>query len=428
MAAPASPAQIEAKREKYIRFDKLGELYTYAAVVVGLILIQLPFQFPFDKKALYLLMGFVALFNFVWFRLLPKKFSGLFKTLIYYFSSTVFVALAVHYTQGIQSFASFLYYLIILSAAAALPINFFVFVVGLIVSTIWVEAVFFRTASIQLVPALGLALLHTWSITLVAVVGRFVFEEESRVRHAEQSKNLQNVKQIDMVKNEFVFIISNKLKEPILTLQNYLDSAVQTKTQNWSKDLVDLVNKTRENSSRLASLVNDLSDLSRIESQKLRLDLKSVVLSQIIGSTLSDFSMGASEKGISLIYLPPKEELAVIADGSRLHEILANLIDNAIKYSPAKGKISVGFERDGQNARIQVKDEGFGIPEEAKAHLFEKFYRVNRSSSEPKGTGLGLFVTKELIERQGGKIWYDSRVGVGTSFYFTLPIAKANGK
>lgn len=428
MGPSANQAQIDAEREKFIRFDRIAEIFTYTAVIVGVLLVQLPFDFPFNQNALYLLMGFVGVFAFVWFRLVPKKFSGFIKSMVYYFSSSIFVALAVHYTNGIQSFVLFLYYLIILSAAAALPTRYFITIVLFITGSIWVEAYFFHNQNIGFLQSVSLALLHSWSIALMSAYGRFIFDEESRVRYAEQSKSLKNIKQIDMVKNEFVFVISNKLKEPILTLQNFLDTAIKSKTPDWSKDLEELVSKTRENSARLSGLVNDLSDLSRIESQKLRLDLKPVSLSQLIGSTLSDFSMGASEKGISLVYLPPKEELVVNADSSRLHEILANLIDNAIKYSPAKGQISVGFERDGQMARIQVKDSGYGIPEEAKAHLFEKFYRVNRSSSEPKGTGLGLFVTKELIERQGGKIWYDSRVGQGTIFYFTLSLVKQNGK
>ena len=154
------------------------------------------------------------------------------------------------------------------------------------------------------------------------------------------------------------------------------------------------------------------------------MNIQNVNLNQIIGSTLSDFSMVATEKSIRLVYEPNFETVAVIADPSRLQEVLANIIDNAIKYSPINTQVSVSFSREKDLAKVQVKDGGFGIPDEAKVHLFEKFYRVNRSSSEAKGTGLGLFVTKELVERQGGNIWFDSQVGQGTSFYFTLPLAK----
>jgi signal transduction histidine kinase len=170
--------------------------------------------------------------------------------------------------------------------------------------------------------------------------------------------------------------------------------------------------------------VNDLSDLSKIENQKLSLDLKPLELNELIGSTLSDFSMSASEKSVVLKYEPNEKKIIVIADSSRLHEILANLIDNAIKYSPKQTAVGISFGQTNGFAQIKISDQGFGIPQEAKAHLFEKFYRVNRSSSEPKGTGLGLFVTKELVERQGGKIWFESEVGKGTTFYFTLPLAK----
>jgi signal transduction histidine kinase len=175
-------------------------------------------------------------------------------------------------------------------------------------------------------------------------------------------------------------------------------------------------------------LVSDLSDLSRIENQKLSLDLQPLDLNNLIGSTLSDFSMSATEKKVKLTYTPNNNHLIVMADPSRLHEILANLIDNAIKYSPSQTSVGVSFIENQGFAQIKISDQGFGIPEEAKQHLFEKFYRVNRSATEPKGTGLGLFVTKELVERQGGRIWFESQVGKGTSFYFTLPLQKKNGK
>ncbi len=230
------------------------------------------------------------------------------------------------------------------------------------------------------------------------------------------------------MKNEFVFVISNKLRQPILSLQNYLDTAFKAKDGTWAPDFAELLIKTRENSQRLARLVNDLTDLSRIENQKLSLDLQPIELNSLIGSTLSDFSMSATEKSVTLRYNPNTENLVVLADSSRLHEILANLVDNAIKYSPKNTTVEISFIKTDGFAQVNVSDQGYGIPDEAKQHLFEKFYRVNRSATEAKGTGLGLFVTKELVERQGGKIWFDSQVGKGTTFYFTLPLKKSDGK
>lgn len=425
ITAKVNPSSI-AEKEKYYRFERISELFTYLGIFGAFFLSFLPFEFPIDRMGLYILFVFVFVFCFIWFRFLPKKYTGLLKTLIYYYTTTLFVFVGVHFTQGVQSFAIFYFYLTVLGAGASLKIRYFFSIILLISGMLLFEALVFG-GNLKLVERMSLAALHIWALFIVALFAKSIFDEEIRAEAKEESTKLKAAKQIDAVKNEFVFVISNKLKQPILTLQNYLDNILRVKDQSWTPDFVELLNKTRENSQRLSSLVNDLSDLSRIESQKLRLDVKEVNLNQLIGSTLSDFSMTASEKNITLTYEPNPEMVVIKADSSRMHEILANLIDNAIKYSPSGTSVIVKFKRIEEVAQIEIKDSGYGIPEEAKPHLFEKFYRINRSASEPKGTGLGLFVTRELIERQGGKIWFESQVGKGTTFYFTLPLFQKNG-
>jgi len=415
-----------AEKEKFYRYERISELFTYLGLFGAFFLSFLPFDLKINRPALYILFTIVFIFCFSWFRLMPKKYTGLVKTLIYYYTTLVFVFVGVHFTQGIQSFVIFYFYFVALGAAASLRTRYYASVILLIILMLLFEAVIFGN-NLKKDESLILALLHIWALLIVAFFAKSVFNEEIKAEAKEESTRLKAAKQIDAVKNEFVFIISNKLKQPILTLQNYLDALLKTKNPQWSVDFVDLLNKTRENSQRLSGLVNDLSDLSRIENQSLRLELKEVNLNQLIGSTLSDFSMTASEKNIKLTYEPVLETITVKADQSRMHEILANLIDNAIKYSTAGTTIIVRFKKSGMFAQVEVQDFGYGIPDEAKAHLFEKFYRVNRSSTEPKGTGLGLFVTKELIERQGGKIWFESQVGKGTTFFFTAPLYQ-NGK
>lgn len=423
-AQPIDPASL-AEKEKYFRYEKISEIFTYLGILSGFILAQLRYTFPVEKRALYLLFGFVIVFAFVWFRLLPK-FVGFKKTFIYYFCSVIFVGVAIHYTNGIQSFAIFFFYLTVLGAAAAIPVRYFLIVVFTICGFIVGEAFLF--SSLSFFQSGSLAVIHIWGLFIIGLYGKVIFNEERLAKATEMSDRLKVAKQIDLVKNEFVFVISNKLRQPILSLQNYLDSAFKAKNQTWTPDFTELLTKTRENSQRLARLVNDLTDLSRIENQKLSLDLQPIELNGLIGSTLSDFSMSASEKSVALKYSPNQENVTVLADSSRLHEILANLVDNAIKYSPENTTIEISFTKTDGYAQISVSDHGYGIPDEAKQHLFEKFYRVNRSATEAKGTGLGLFVTKELVERQGGKIWFESQVGKGTTFYFTLPLKKADGK
>lgn len=419
-------AALLVEKEKYLRYEKVSELFTYLGVISAFFLTTLRYDFQVDRKALYLLFAFILVFSFAWFRLLPKKYTGFAKTAIYYFCATIFVWVGIHFTNGIQSFALFFYYLTVLGSAASLTTRYYLTVIGFIIMTLLIEAFLFSPLDFS--AAASLVSVQIWAVVVVASFGKMVFDEEKTALATGISERLKLAKQIDAVKNEFVFVISNKLRQPILTLQNFLDSALKAKDKNWSADFTDLLNKTRENSQRLSRLVNDLSDLSRIESQKLSLDIQPINLNSLVGSTLSDFSMSASEKKVELKYEPSPQDIIVRADPSRLHEILANLIDNAIKYSPLPSKVNISFATENGMALIKISDQGYGIPEEAKSHLFEKFYRVNRSATEAKGTGLGLFVTKELVERQGGKIWFESEVGKGTTFYFTLLLEKENAE
>jgi signal transduction histidine kinase len=427
MDQPAASVNLKKaqEREKHLRFEKVAERSTYLVVLGAFLLTFLPLPFAIERTSLYILLLLALLVSFAWFRLLSPNFIGPLKSFLYFFLSIGFVYLGVHFTGGIQSFAIFIFYLSVLRAAAYIEIYGFWFIVFSICGLLLVEASLFNT-DIALNERLSLWGLHVWALLLMALFGRYIFDQEKFVEESEESLKLKAAKQIDSVKNEFVFVISKKLKDPLQVLENYLSTALKSTDEGWTQDLRDFLTKAWENAQRLTNLVKDLSDLSSIESQKLNLELQPVSLNQVIGSTLSDFSMRAAEKSIALNYQPLQTEVEVLADPSRLHEILANLVDNAIKYSQKSTAVQISFSHDDKFAQVVIKDSGVGIPESAKPHLFEKFYRVSRAASEPKGTGLGLFVSKELVERQGGRIWFESQENQGTSFHFTVPLATNN--
>ncbi|MDO8260418.1 MAG: HAMP domain-containing sensor histidine kinase, partial [Candidatus Magasanikbacteria bacterium] len=375
VAAKESITTSLEEKEKYYRYERLAEIFTYFGVFVAFFLSFLTYKLPIDKVTLWQVFGFIFIFAFIWFRLIPKKYSGLKKVLIYYYFSILFIWAGVHFTQGVGSLVLFFFYLTVLSAAAALELKYFIPIVVAIASTMVIEGIFF-SSTISPEFRINLTILHIWALLIIAIFGKSVFNQEKIAEEYGESAQLKTAKQIDSVKNEFVFIISNKLRQPILALLNYLKAALKAGEEQMSPDIFDLLKKTNENAERLGSLVNDLSDLSRIESQRLKLNLEEVNLNQLIGSTLSDFSMVATEKSIKLIYQPNFDTVLVECDPSRLHEIMANLIDNAIKYSPKNTQVTVGFTKEASLAQIFVRDSGFGIPEEAKEHLFEKFYRV----------------------------------------------------
>ena len=188
-----------------------------------------------------------------------------------------------------------------------------------------------------------------------------------------------------------------------------------------STDGRDLLHLTEVNNGRLNKLLNDLQDLSSLEKGSLAVQLSNVSLRPIISEVISTQLPDAKEKRIALIQRGI-EEVGASADVDRLKEILTNLIGNAIKYTSEGGKVIVEVGKEGKFAKVTVADNGFGIAEEDQKHLFEKFYRVESEKTKSvKGSGLGLFITKQLVEKMGGQLTFKSKLGQGTTFYFTLP-------
>lgn len=406
---------------KFIRFERLSELFTYIAIIAGIFLTFLPYQFSFQRTSLYILLSIILVFSIFWFRLLPKKYSGRNKNLISYVLTIFFVGGVVFFTRGVQSPAVFLFYLTCLAAAASMGLRVTSYITVLSAVFILLQAVF-KTEELPLTQSFSLAILHVFGLFTTVSYGWFIFSEEKRAKDLHRQEHLNRIQEINRVKDEFVFIISSKLANPIITLQEYVTMAISGKVGEITEEQKDILSKTEENSKRLELLIEDLLDLSKIESGSLKLKIEDVDLGYVIGSTLSDFTLQAADKKISLLYDNPKEKIMVKADSARLHEVVANLVDNAIKYSPNESSVKVSFSKVGKFAQLNVQDTGEGIPEDEQKHLFEKFYRASNTKDKAKGSGLGLFICKQLVERQGGTIWFKSNEGLGTTFSFKIPL------
>jgi signal transduction histidine kinase len=410
------------EKSKYIRFERISEIFTYVALGAGAILASFPYQGSFNPANLYVLFFIILIFALVWFRALPKKYSGKAKNFIYYAATIVFVGLVVNFAGGVQSPIVFLFYLTCLAAVASMGLKEIALFTGLSAFVILCQA-FFGDDELPITQSFSLATLHVWGLVSTVIYGWFVFGEEKRAKEASQEAHVERAQEVNKIKDEFVFIISSKLASPVVTLKEYISTALSGKFGSFSSEQKDVLVRTEENSRRLELLVGDLLDLSKLETGKLRLDMEKVNLGDIVGSTLSDFTLKASEKKMSILYDNPKEKVLVKADSARLHEVIANLVDNSIKYSPTGSRVKVRFFKKGNTAQLDVEDTGQGISEEDQKHLFEKFYRAGDDKGKVKGSGLGLFISRQLIIRQGGNIWFKSKLGAGSTFSFSLPLA-----
>jgi len=172
---------------------------------------------------------------------------------------------------------------------------------------------------------------------------------------------------------------------------------------------------------RLSRLVEDLLDVSRLESGRLLLSRDAIAVDELVADVVSDFR--ASSPQHEIVLHRPAQSLRAIADRERVEQVVVNLVQNAIKYSPHGGRVEVSVDRAGAHARVQVSDQGIGIPKEDKKHVFERFFRAhNAATRNYGGLGIGLYVSYEIVERHGGSFEVTSEPGKGAIFAFTLPL------
>jgi len=230
--------------------------------------------------------------------------------------------------------------------------------------------------------------------------------------------------QADKSKDEFISLASHEIRTPIAALEGYLSMLNLQKVDIKARD--EIAKRSYESVERLSTLVKDLLDVSRIDQKRIKLNKQPTRLERLIQRAMEGFELQTRDKKIYIKFQKPEKMLPEAnIDPERVGEVFNNLISNAIKYT-YKGGITISLEEKDNMAQITVSDTGMGIPKNAISHLFQKFYQAETASSvlsnERGGTGLGLYISKNIVEMHGGKIWVESTEGKGTAFYFTLPL------
>ena len=225
-------------------------------------------------------------------------------------------------------------------------------------------------------------------------------------------------------KSEFVSVVSHELKLPMTSIKGYSDLMISGATGVLNENQTNFLNTIRNNVNRMATLVSDLADISRIESGNLRLEPREVPVWDVIDEVVTLTRTQVTQKNQTVTVDIPSELPKAWCDRNRLAQILTNLVSNANKYTQDGGAIVVHATREDGMIQIKVEDNGLGMTPEDQQKLFGKFFRsADEKIREAPGTGLGLSITKNLIELQGGQIWFESEFRKGTSFYFTVPVS-----
>lgn len=233
------------------------------------------------------------------------------------------------------------------------------------------------------------------------------------------------VQRANIEKSEFVSEVSHELKNPMTSILNYAKLIGAMGPVNEMQQ--EFIHTITNNVNRMAQLVSDLSDMSRIESGHLRLEMQEHQVSEIVRDVVASFRGQIEEKQQALVLDVAADLPAIWCDKNRITQVLTNLVSNAHKYTPPEGKIIVHAALNGQETvHVAVVDTGIGLRPEDQAKIFQKYFRAaDEQAKTSPGTGLGLNITKRLVEMQGGTIWFESQFRQGTTFHFTVPAVAA---
>jgi signal transduction histidine kinase len=249
-------------------------------------------------------------------------------------------------------------------------------------------------------------------------------EEDLRRHNEALEEENRRVREVNQLKSEFVSLVSHELRTPLTAISGYLDLLLEDPGARSTAKQQELLDIVKRNTERLVKLIDDLLDFSRIESGKVELRFSAVDMAAVIAEVVRLLQPQMEAKGQRLSFERPQSLPAVAGDIDRIRQILINLLSNAHKYTPQGGQIWLTAHTENGWVRIDVRDNGIGLSPDEQAQLFDRFFRAQQPAMRGvEGTGLGLPITRVLVEMHGGRITVTSAPGEGSTFSFTLPVA-----
>jgi len=240
-------------------------------------------------------------------------------------------------------------------------------------------------------------------------------------------QDVTHIKEVARVKSEFVSTVSHELRTPLTSIYGSLKLFSALMPQDIPSSARDVLNIALRNTTRLTDLVNDILDFEKLQSGKMQFEFKPVDLCAIAKESLSLVSPFTDQYGARVRLDLPDEPVIVRGDVQRLSQVMVNILSNAAKFSPIGSEIAISVSRGDGVGRVEIADQGFGIPEDFRARLFERFSQADSSTTRKSGgTGLGLNICKSIVDAHGGRIDYTSSIGVGTTFFFEIPLDRVS--
>ena len=267
---------------------------------------------------------------------------------------------------------------------------------------------------------------HNEKLVLRTIASPFLDENGQTLGTVYLFDDITREKEIDQMKSDFISLVSHELRTPLTSIIGFVSFILDGKAGAINDRQRNSLARVQRQSKRLAALINDLLDISRIESGRIQMEQEPISLLEIVTQRIEEIRPQADEKSIQMDLTAPESVPTILGDEARMGQVFTNLIGNAIKFAPNNGEVSIKVRVDGSLLHVEVIDTGPGIPAEERQKVFDKFYQLSDISTRQQGgSGLGLSITKSVVEAHGGKLWIDDgNQGKGSNFQFVLPLVR----
>lgn len=254
-----------------------------------------------------------------------------------------------------------------------------------------------------------------------------VIQEDDKIGTMIILHDITREKLVEKMKTEFVSLAAHQLRTPLSAIKWTMKMLLDNDLGKITEEQRDFIEKVYGSNERMIHLINDLLNVALIEEGRFLYSLNPLQMEDAVSTAIKNLQEKSKKRKVEIIFKNPAKPLpSAFADREKIEIAITNIIDNALDYSPNGGKINIKLSSDKNEVKFSAKDNGVGIPENQKQRIFSKFFRgENVVRLDTEGTGLGMFITKNIIDAHGGKVWFDSTEGKGTTFFFTLPVSNA---
>ena len=412
------------KAKKELRpYERVVEISTWIVVIIVLFVVRfLPID-PLGDAQTYLIIGIIVSFALLYYLVIYRFFSKSNRLYLKSIADIVLIGVLLHLLKDYGQFFFTLYFLPI--AAAALSLELLNALLIATVASLFVVGEIFLGAE-QILPVTSPVYQGFWQIGFILFITIFcrvlAIQLKKEQELAETSLEREKVLEIEAIKEkEFLSLTSHQLYTPTSIIRGF---SSLLKEEDWEKlnpKQQDAVEEIYSSSKRMADLVSELLSISRIEAGGLILKPVETDVKALLENIAKQMRQVIHSQNQIIELEAPEFIKNITVDPERFRDVVSNLISNAIKYCP-NGKIIIKLEQDEANTKISVSDSGVGINEEDFEKLFQPFFRgKNILELDNKGTGLGLYIARLIVEKHGGKIWVESKINQGSKFIFTLP-------